>query len=115
MEVRHYASSNGRPVLRRNPDAELDAYLAAREGHPTQMSESALCRGIPAVQTREVRYSERWKSSVHKRQPVTDGKGNEITVSTRRRTTRRTVPVLTRRDTDVALQLKMGTIHEQDV
>lgn len=115
MEVRHYASSNGRPVLRRNPDAELDAYLAAREGHPTEESERSLCRGIPAIRATEVRVSPRWTQSKHKRQPVYDGNGNEVTIVRSRRRYARTVEVKTRATTDKALMLKMGTIHENDI
>lgn len=121
MQVRHYAKSNGHPRTKRNPDAELDAYLAAREGHPTEMSETALCRGIPAVKATETRYSPRWTPSKRRLHgidygTITDADGNVTTVAKRQRNKRNrpTIIIADRLQTDRLLMARMGTIHTQD-
>lgn len=124
IRAKHYNSGNGRPRVKRNPDAELDAYLAIREGHPTEMSDRALCRGIPAVRATETRVSPRWKLSDKRLTgedygTVKDAAGNEVTVAKRTRTRSRRTTVVSHKAEMLALDhrllMSMSSNHENDV
>jgi len=112
IRSRHYAAKAHSRKRRIHPDAELELNLAKRQNVPSEMSESALLRGVPATKATTVRYAEPWRRTSPKvRHKVYDGEGNEVK---RTRTTKRTRSTTSVARNDIALMAKMGTIHTQD-
>lgn len=127
MRGRHYAKGNGRPRLRRDPDAELDAYLAMREGRP---SEPNLHGTGVVTPPRRVKFSR--PRHVRRNQGYyTGGKSGQSTFyafepapylelikdvgvpRVRKPFTRNSAPTAAqaRQTGDIALMAGMGTIH----
>lgn len=135
MIGRNYAKGNGRPRLRVNPDAELDAYLAMREGRPSPVTAASI-RGMGVV-TPPVRVKYRRPRHVRKNQGYyTGGKSGQSTFyafepapylefakdvgkghSVRKAHDGRSAAPTqgqARQSRDIELMGKMGTIHTQD-
>jgi hypothetical protein len=105
----HYAAKAHSRKRRIHPDAELEIALAARNSVPSEMSESALLRGVPAVKATMVRVNAPWtRTSPTVRHKVYDGEGNVVTRTRKTRNQRRNTSAARN---DIALMATMGTIH----
>lgn len=103
MESRHYARNAETRAERKLRLARAIELLATPElSKPSELSDAALLRGIPAVKGTEVRVSPRWKASRHTRHTMTSNK---------QRVERGKVNVQTNRD--LALMARMGSVHAE--